>query len=141
MPIFIHNVLLFLFTSCKHATSHTAVEPSFYSAINHDRMMYDRPRHRPKRRGDIPPQGNEPIAASRYINYGTDGHPYERVGRLREEKEERRRRQHQRSLDVEDDPEILRILQNDKLYHGLRIHFDTVSDYAMHIHISIKCPL
>ena len=127
---------LILMCCCKHALSHTPVEPSFHSsAINHGRMMYDRPRRRPKRRGDIPHKANEPIALSRYVNYGKEGHPYEQVRRLREGKEESRRQQ-RRGLDVGNDREILRILQNDKLYQPLRIHFDTVSFCAMHIHIS-----
>lgn len=118
---------------CRHATCHTSVEPSFYSAANHDRVLYDRPRLRPKRRGDTPHKEKEPIALSRYIDYGKEGHPYERVSRLREERERVRDRRLQEDNVVNVyDREILRILKNDKLYQSLRIHFDTVSDCKMH---------
>jgi len=115
---------------CKHATAHTATEPSFYSSRNHDRRMYDYPRPRPKRRGDIPHKAIEPISSSRYINYGEMGHPYEQVSRLREEKEERRRHNKQRNLDEgidsnQFDQSIFRILQNNQRFQPLRIHFDT----------------
>jgi len=123
-----------LIMSFRHASSHTSPEASFHSSPSNDRMLHDRPRPRPKRRDDIPP-AKGPIASSRHINYGPDGHPYERVRRLREEKEERVRRYKQRNLGEEIDEshyehQISRILQNGNLYQPLRIHFDTVSDHC-----------
>lgn len=93
---------------------------------DHDTLfVYDRPRPRPKRREDVPPATatNKPILQheSRYINYGEEGHPYERVRRL----------SHDDNQDGESREEILRNLQGDGLFKPLRIHFDTVSIYLI----------
>ena len=100
-------------------------------------IVYDRPRSRPIRRSDVAPNTEAPItnasSSLRYVNYGTEGHPYERAWRLRDEREEGRRRRRERKLEEESgdydnyDHEILRTLQQEELYKPLRIHFDTVS--------------
>ena len=135
--------LCLLIVLCRQVACHTAVEPSFYSAANimSDRALYDRPRPLPKRRIDIPPKAREQIIdPSRHVNYGRDGHPYEQARRLREEKRQRRTQRTLQEDNVDDhyDTEIMRILQNDKIYQPLRIHFDTVSDVNAHISSYLK---
>ncbi len=95
-------------------------------------LHYDRPRHRPKRREDIAPF--DPIEETRFVNYGGNGHPYEKIRRLRE-----RRTQlsvgdakiaglQEPEADIVNDPEVNRIIsEGNASFRPLRIHFDTVS--------------
>lgn len=118
----------FLIFTCRHVASHTAAEPSFFSAANYGhRIIYDHPRPLPARRGDVPPQHVRPISPSRFVSYGSEGHPYERVRRLRDEVTNEEQETGSLSEgDNQREDEILRILQADRIYHPLRIHFDTV---------------
>ncbi|KAL7447590.1 hypothetical protein ACHAXS_013072 [Conticribra weissflogii] len=93
-------------------------------------LHYDRPRHRPKRREDIAPF--DPIEETRFVNYGGNGHPYEKIRRLRE-----RRTQlsvgdakiaglQEPEADIVNDPEVNRIIsEGNASFRPLRIHFDT----------------
>ncbi|KAL7542508.1 hypothetical protein ACHAWF_007188 [Thalassiosira exigua] len=129
-------LLCILAIGSKIVSAHEAMEPSFFSAARQERttVFNDQQQRRPKRRGDFPPSVKEPIATSRFINYGTQGHPYEQVRRVWEKKEDERRQQHQRRLNEDErrsstngdqyDHLISRILREVK-YQPLRIHFDT----------------
>lgn len=153
--------LVVSFLATSHPTkAYSAVDPSFFRAYEdfdrvndsntvgsnlqeggfHRRLgnnpsrflQYDRPRHRPVRRQDITPL--DPIGESRFVNYGSGGHPYERIRRLRE------RRRHlsvgsakisglqETVTDSVNDSEVNRIIsEGDTSFRPLRIHFDTVS--------------
>jgi hypothetical protein len=109
----------------------TPEEPTFYSAaatLQHGNFpIHDRPRTRPRKRGDVDPNSSINSPSLNYVNYGKDGHPYEQVQRYYEQ---RRQLATENGISSENssDDEIAtrRILQEaQSLFQPLRIHFDT----------------
>ena len=131
----IYIIAILLLACFEIVAPHTPAEPSFYSAATatrrHDQrvLLYDQPRPRPKKRGEVLPQSNEPIEIEslRKVNYGEEGHPYEQVYRVRKERRRLGKVSGDDGHQDHQDHEIHRILQNSG-YQPLRIHFDTVSN-------------
>lgn len=103
----------------------TPEEPTFYSAATSARQesnystTHDRPRTRPKRRRDV--DLNDGGESLNHVNYGKDGHPYERVKRYYQQ-----RRRWLWQTDNEIVATTRRILQEgESLFQPIRIHFDT----------------